>query len=127
MPSQLAPLHGVASSIGRIPVAIVAFGVLISGATWHVTAAEEAPEGSLTPCEKTYGEIRKALDAVPKDFRTVTSDQAQQIAKQVCAAAERGPALAPSLSEALGVTTGMPDQAKPGGAFDTLNGNVLSR
>jgi hypothetical protein len=54
--------------------------------------------------------------------------KAQQIAKQVCDAAARGPGVAPSLSEALGVTTVMPEaQAKPGGAFDTLNGNVLSR
>src|SRR4051812_13442869 len=53
--------------------------------------------------------------------------KAQQIAKQVCDAAERGPALAPSLSDALGVTTGMPDQTKPGSAFETLNGNILAR
>jgi len=58
--------------------------------------------------------------------------KASQIAKQVCDAAAQGPRPAgPSLSDALGTTPSLPDtptgSTKRGGAFDTLNGNVLQR
>jgi hypothetical protein len=56
--------------------------------------------------------------------------KASVIGKQVCDAAAQGPRPAgPSLSDALGAGPVMPDGSKSssGGAFDTLNGNVLSR
>ena len=57
--------------------------------------------------------------------------KAGQVGKQVCEAAAQGPRPAgPSLSEALGAGPVMPEGSKSttgGGAFDTLNGNILSR
>ena len=57
--------------------------------------------------------------------------RAGQIGKQVCEAAAQGPRPAgPSLSDALGAGPVVPDSSKSatgGGAFDTLNGNILSR
>jgi hypothetical protein len=56
--------------------------------------------------------------------------KASVIGKQVCDAAAQGPRPAgPSLSDALGAGPVMPESSKSssGGAFDTLNGNVLSR
>ena len=53
--------------------------------------------------------------------------KAQQIANQVCEAANRRPA-GPSLSDALGASPTVPDaQGKRGTTFDTLTGNALSR
>jgi len=56
--------------------------------------------------------------------------KASVIGKQVCDAAAQGPRPAgPSLSDALGAGPVMPESSKSssGGAFDTLNGNILSR
>jgi len=54
--------------------------------------------------------------------------RASQIGKEVCDAAAQGPRPAgPSLSDALGVGSVVPDTTKPGGAFDTLSGNALAR
>lgn len=70
---------------------------------------------------------------VPGDVIKQAKDghsKASQIGKQVCEAAAQGPRPAgPSLSDALGVGPVVPtDTSKSsGGAFDTLNGNILSR
>jgi hypothetical protein len=86
-----------------------------------------ATEAKMIKGIETNAQLCGVPPEMPKQMK-VGHAKAQQIAKQICDAAARGPALAPSLSEALGVTTGMPEaQAKPGGAFDTLSGNVLSR
>jgi hypothetical protein len=56
--------------------------------------------------------------------------KASVIGKQVCDAAAQGPRPAgPSLSDALGAGPVVPEGSKSssGGAFDTLNGNILSR
>src|SRR5689334_61533 len=56
--------------------------------------------------------------------------KASAVGKQVCDAAAQGPRPAgPSLSDALGAGPVMPEGSRSsgGGAFDTLNGNVLSR
>ena len=56
--------------------------------------------------------------------------KASAIGKQVCDAAAQGPRPAgPSLSDALGAGPVMPESSRSsgGGAFDTLNGNILSR
>ena len=56
--------------------------------------------------------------------------KAQQIAKQVCDAAERGPAQAgPTLSDALGTTPALPDtrEKKGAGTFETMMGNPFGR
>jgi hypothetical protein len=56
--------------------------------------------------------------------------KASAVGKQVCDAAAQGPRpAAPSLSDALGAGPVMPESSRSsgGGAFDTLNGNVLSR
>ena len=52
--------------------------------------------------------------------------KAQQVGKQVCDAAARGPAQAgPTLSDALGTTPALPDtrDKKGAGTFETLTGN----
>lgn len=56
--------------------------------------------------------------------------KAQQIGKQVCDAAVRGPAAAgPTLSDALGTTPTLPDltERKGAGTFETLTGNPFGR
>lgn len=56
--------------------------------------------------------------------------KAQQIGKQVCDAAERGPAQAgPTLSDALGTSPSLPDtrDKKGAGTFETLTGNPFER
>jgi hypothetical protein len=56
--------------------------------------------------------------------------KAQQIGKQVCDAAARGPAPAgPTLSDALGTSPTLPDvsQKKGAGTFETLTGNPFAR
>jgi hypothetical protein len=55
--------------------------------------------------------------------------RAETIAKQVCDVAAQGPRpVGPSLSDALGASTTVPDsQGKRGGTFDTLTGNALTR
>jgi hypothetical protein len=56
--------------------------------------------------------------------------KASTVGKQVCDAAAQGPRPAgPSLSDALGAGPVMPESSRSsgGGAFDTLNGNILSR
>jgi hypothetical protein len=56
--------------------------------------------------------------------------KAQQIGKQVCDAAARGPAQAgPTLSDALGTSPSLPDtsQRKGAGTFETLTGNPFAR
>ena len=56
--------------------------------------------------------------------------KAQQIGKQVCDAAARGPAQAgPTLSDALGTSPSLPDtsQKKGAGTFETLTGNPFAR
>ncbi len=53
-----------------------------------------------------------------------------QVRTKVCDAAKAPKAAGPSLSDALGIRTPLPDSdtQKPGyGMFDTLTGNVLSR
>jgi len=71
---------------------------------------------------------------VPPDAIKQVKDshaKASEVGKQVCEAAKQGPRPAgPSLSDALGAGPVVPDSSRPtggGGAFDTLNGNVLSR
>jgi hypothetical protein len=68
---------------------------------------------------------------IPKQLKA-NQARSQQMMKAVCEAAARpqgGPAAAPSLSEALGSTSGPEVRSvrRGGSAFDTLNGNVLSR
>jgi hypothetical protein len=56
--------------------------------------------------------------------------KAQQIGKQVCDAAARGPAPAgPTLSDALGTSPTLPDtrDKKGAGTFETLTGNPFAR
>ena len=57
--------------------------------------------------------------------------KAQQIGKQVCDAAARGPApTGPTLSDALGTSPALPDterHKKGAGTFDTLTGNPFAR
>jgi hypothetical protein len=56
--------------------------------------------------------------------------KAQQIGKQVCDAAARGPAQAgPTLSDALGTSPALPDtsQKKGAGTFETLTGNPFQQ
>jgi hypothetical protein len=56
--------------------------------------------------------------------------KAQQIGKQVCDAAARGPAQAgPTLSDALGTSPSLPDtsQKKGAGTFETMMGNPFGR
>ena len=56
--------------------------------------------------------------------------KAQQIGKQVCDAAARGPAQAgPTLSDALGTSPSLPDtsQKKGAGTFETLTGNPFQQ
>jgi hypothetical protein len=56
--------------------------------------------------------------------------KAQQIGKQVCDAAARGPAQAgPTLSDALGTSPTLPDtrDKKGAGTFETLTGNPFAR
>jgi hypothetical protein len=56
--------------------------------------------------------------------------KAQQIGKQVCDAAVRGPAQAgPTLSDALGTSPSMPDtrEKKGAGTFETMTGNPFAR
>ena len=56
--------------------------------------------------------------------------KAQQIGKQVCDAAARGPRTAgPTLSDALGTSPTLPDtsQKKGAGTFETLTGNPFAR
>jgi len=70
---------------------------------------------------------------VPADAIKQAKDghtKASAVGKQVCDAAAQGPRPAgPSLSEALGAGPVMPESSRSsgGGAFDTLNGNILSR
>jgi hypothetical protein len=68
---------------------------------------------------------------IPKQLKA-NQARSQQMMKAVCEAAARpqgGPAAAPSLSEALGSSSGPEIRSvrRGGSAFDTLNGNVLSR
>jgi hypothetical protein len=68
---------------------------------------------------------------IPKQLKA-NQVRSQQMMKAVCEAAARpqgGPAAAPSLSEALGSSSGPEIRSvrRGGSAFDTLNGNVLSR
>jgi len=68
------------------------------------------------------------LDAIKQAKEGHT--KAAAVGKQVCDVAAQGPRPAgPSLSEALGAGPAMPESSRSsgGGAFDTLNGNVLSR
>jgi hypothetical protein len=56
--------------------------------------------------------------------------KAQQIGKQVCDAAARGPAPSgPTLSDALGTSPALPDtrEKKGAGTFETLTGNPFAR
>jgi hypothetical protein len=55
--------------------------------------------------------------------------KAQQIGKQICDAAARGPAAAPTLSDALGTSPTLPDtkDKKGAGTFETLTGNPFAR
>jgi hypothetical protein len=79
----------------------------------------KALEDGARPC----GVPPEAIKSV-KDGHT----RASQIGKQVCeAAAQPARPAGPSLSDALGSNPVVPDNAKPGGAFDTLSGNALSR
>jgi hypothetical protein len=68
---------------------------------------------------------------IPKQLKA-NQARSQQMLKAVCEAAARpqgGPAAAPSLSEALGSTSAPEIRSvrRGGSAFDTINGNVLSR
>jgi hypothetical protein len=68
---------------------------------------------------------------IPKQLKA-NQARSQQMMKAVCEAAARpqgGPAAAPSLSEVLGSSSGpeVRSARRGGSAFDTLNGNVLSR
>jgi len=86
-----------------------------------------ATEAKMIKGIETNAQLCGVPPEMPKQMKAGHA-KAQQIAKQVCDAAERGPALQPSLSEALGINNGVPEaQTKPGGAFDTLNGNILSK
>jgi hypothetical protein len=68
---------------------------------------------------------------IPKQLKA-NQAKSQQMMKVVCQAASQpqgGPAAPPSLSEALGSSSGPEIRSvrRGGSAFDTLNGNVLSR
>ena len=109
-------------------------------------AINAASERKATPAEAcrlfkaflaTEGKMIKAIDGnaqqcglPPEVAKNVKSGhaKAQQVANQVCEAANRRPA-GPSLSDALGTSPSVPDgQNKRGGVtFDTLTGNALSR
>lgn len=87
----------------------------------------------------TEAKMLKALDTngpscgVPKEINQqvrASHAKAQQIGKQVCDAAARGPAAAgPTLSDALGTSPALPDttQKKGAGTFETLTGNPFAR
>ncbi len=87
----------------------------------------------------TEAKMIKALDTVgaqcgvpPQINQQVRGShaQAQQMGKQICEAAARGPAqTGPSLSDALGTSPTLPDtsQKKGAGTFETLTGNPFQR
>jgi len=86
-----------------------------------------ATEAKMIKGIETNAQLCGVPPDMPKQMK-VGHAKAEQIAKQVCEAAARGPAIGPSLSEALGINNGVPEaQTKPGGAFDTMNGNILSK
>ena len=96
---------------------------------WRYTAPALGAEAkfikSLEDNTRTCGVPPDAIKQA-KDGHT----KASAVGKQVCDAAAQGPRPAgPSLSEALGAGPVMPESSRSsgGGAFDTLNGNVLSR
>ena len=114
----------------------------------HGTAIQKANEKKATVQEacklfKNFlgaeGKFIKSLEdntrtcGVPPDAIKQAKEghsKASVIGKQVCDAAAQGPRPAgPSLSDALGAGPVMPESSRSsgGGAFDTLNGNVLSR
>ena len=114
----------------------------------HGTAIQKANERKATVQEacklfKNFlgaeGKFIKSLEdntrtcGVPPDAIKQAKEghsKASVIGKQVCDAAAQGPRPAgPSLSDALGAGPVMPESSRSsgGGAFDTLNGNVLSR
>jgi hypothetical protein len=114
----------------------------------HGTAIQKANEKKATVQEacklfKNFlGAEAKFIKSLEENTRTcgVPPDAIKQakeghskasvIGKQVCDAAAQGPRPAgPSLSDALGAGPVMPEGSRSsgGGAFDTLNGNVLSR
>ena len=114
----------------------------------HCTAIQKANEKKATVQEacklfKNFlGAEAKFIKSLEDNTRTcgVPPDAIKQakeghskasvIGKQVCDAAAQGPRPAgPSLSDALGAGPVMPESSRSsgGGAFDTLNGNVLSR
>ena len=85
----------------------------------------------------TEAKMIKALDTngpscgVPKEVNQQVRGshaKAQQLGKQVCDAAARGPAPAgPTLSDALGISPTLPDSKKGAGTFDTLTGNPFQQ
>jgi len=79
-------------------------------------------------------EANRAQCGVPPEVIKQAHDghsKTTQIAKQVCDVAEHPRPTGPSLSDALNSTPTLPDadntKAKPGGTFDTLQGNPLVR
>src|SRR5258705_13838906 len=86
-----------------------------------------ASEAKMIKGIETNAQLCGVPPDMPKQMKAGHA-KAEQIAKQVCDAAARGPALAPTLSDALGINNGVPEsQNKPGGVFDNLNGNIFSR
>ena len=86
-----------------------------------------ASEAKMIQGIETNAQLCGVPPDMPKQMKAGHA-KAQQIGNQVCEAAARGPAAAPSLSDALGVTPTVPNaQGKPGGPFDTLTGNALAR
>ena len=86
-----------------------------------------ASEAKMIKGIETNAQLCGVPPEMPKQMKAGHA-KAQEIAKQVCEAAARGPALAPTLSDALGINNGVPEaQKKPGGIFDNLSGNTFSR
>jgi hypothetical protein len=74
----------------------------------------------------------QACGAGPQVLQQVRGShaKAQQIGKQVCDAAARGPAPSgPTLSDALGTSPALPDtrEKKGAGTFETMTGNPFAR
>jgi hypothetical protein len=88
-----------------------------------------ATEAKMLKALETYG----ASCGVPKEVNLQVKGshaKAQQIGKQVCDAAARGPAPSgPTLSESLGTSPALPNtkEKKGAGTFETMTGNPFER
>jgi hypothetical protein len=132
---------------GGMPPCFQEFVPLQQEAQKRANVLQEASKKKASPAEACVL-FNRFTEAEAKVVKFVTANQANcqippdavkalktnhaksmEMRSRVCEAAKGGPkAAGPSLSDALGIRTPLPDDSKPrSGTFDTLTGNALTR